>query len=151
MTRLKPCIVCGTPSLDTRCDDHQLPTHSGTPNVDHPAYANRTRWKNLSRRLRRQQPFCERCGSRDRLSVDHIVRFTDRPEWAYELPNLRVLCKPCNSELAGVKASPEVEAAIAAKIRGDDPHLSYSPTPPGSRRERYTPPRGIFGQKGDRP
>lgn len=150
MSRLKPCIVCGEPSATTRCVEHQLPTHSGTPNVEHPAYANGTRWKNLSRRLRRQQRFCDRCGSKQQLTVDHIVRFKDRPEWAYEEANLRILCKPCNSELSGVKASPEVEAQVAAKIksRGSGPSLSYSPTPPGSPRDRYTPPGGMLDKEG---
>lgn len=148
MTVLKPCIVCGTPSEDVRCPEHPKPVHSGAPNVDHPAYANGTRWKNLSHRLRRQQKFCERCGSTRQLTVDHIVRFKDRPEWAYEEANLRILCKTCNSELANVPASPDVEAIIALKIQGGHPHLSYSPTPPGSRRGRYTPPGGIDVEEG---
>lgn len=146
--RIKPCIVCGTPSETTRCPEHQLPTHSGTPNTEHPAYANNARWKNLSARLRRKQKFCDRCGSRHKLTVDHIVRFKDRPEWAYEEANLRVLCVRCNSELSGAKATPEVEAQVAAAIsRGRVPHLSYSPTPPGSPGDRYTP-RGYSGKEG---
>lgn len=137
---MKPCLRCGEPAAGGRCVDHPKPVHSGTPNVKHPAYANNGRWKRLSQRLRKQQRFCELCGSTDNLTVDHIVRFTDRPEWAYEPANLRVICKPDNDRLAQVPASKDTERMIEHKIntRGRPPAPSPAPTPPGSRGDHHT-------------
>src|SRR5699024_11049973 len=113
---MQPCVECGDLSVKNRCEAHQLPS---TPKDRgrHVAYANRSRWKSLSRRLRRMSPFCEMCGAKDDLTVDHIVRVTDRPEWTYEIDNLRVLCRRCNSRISGVRSSSEVELEVEEKIR----------------------------------
>lgn len=113
---MQPCVECGDLSMKNRCEAHQLP--SAPKNRDnHVAYANRSRWKNLSRRLRKMSPFCEMCGAKDDLTVDHIVRVTDRPEWTFAVDNLRVLCRRCNGGISNQSASAEVEKAIEGKIR----------------------------------
>lgn len=91
---LKPCILCGEPSPRSRCPDHQ--NHKSSAGR-HAVHLNNTRWKKLSRKLRRMQPFCSTCGAREDLTVDHIVPLTERPDLAYDLDNLDILCRSCNS------------------------------------------------------
>lgn len=113
---MQPCVTCGDLSMKNRCEAHQLPS-APKNRSKHVAHANRSRWKNLSRRLRKMSPFCEMCGAKDDLTVDHIVRVTDRPEWTYEVDNCRVLCRRCNGGISMQSASPEVEKEIEEKIR----------------------------------
>lgn len=129
---MKPCIVCGEPSEASRCDEHrraQENARESRRNVEHPAYGNRTRWKNASRRARAAQPFCLDCGATDQLTVDHILPFRERPDLAYAQDNLAVLCRPCNARkgdtMPDADAVAAVEAAVAARrarrTRGDTP------------------------------
>lgn len=91
----RPCVSCGDIiASGSYCDDCD-PHHSGPHTGGRTTYG--TRWKNFSKRLRRLSPFCEECGATERLSVDHIIPVSERPEWEYERVNCRVLCKPCNS------------------------------------------------------
>lgn len=132
---MQPCVECGDLSTKNRCEAHQLPS-APKDRGRHVAHANRARWANLSRRLRRMSPFCEMCGTKDDLTVDHIVRVTDRPEWTYEVDNLRVLCRTHNSRISMQSASPEVEKEIEEKIRvrrarkgGGTPQTDAPPRP----------------------
>ena len=109
------CLVCGEVSERARCPQHQIVKVK--TNTDHVAFANNARWKKLSKKLRKLSPFCELCGTPEDLTVDHIVRVTDRPEWTYEIDNCRVLCRFHNGVLATVPATPEVEYEIAENIR----------------------------------
>ena len=96
---MKPCLTCGEPSDRSRCPEHRLDDH---PNRDRKhLHNNTTRWKKLSRRLRRMQPWCSTCGATDDLTVDHIVPLTQRPDLAYELTNLDILCRSCNGAKDG--------------------------------------------------
>ena len=113
---MQPCVQCGEISDRNRCEQHLLPS-TQKDRTKHVAYANRSRWKNLSRRLRKMSPFCEMCGAKDDLTVDHIVRVTDRPEWTYEVDNCRVLCRRCNGGISMQSARPEAEKEIEEKIR----------------------------------
>lgn len=64
-----------------------------------------TRRQNLTRRLRKkaiieEHPFCTYCGSRERLTIDHIVprsvlRVT-REYGKHNPANFQVLCESCN-------------------------------------------------------
>lgn len=111
---LRPCLSCGVPSDASRCppcSSEQLATRDKRS-----AHFNTARWKRLSKRLRRMSPFCERCGAVEHLQVDHIVRLVDRPDWCYEVANLRILCRSCNSSLASMPATAEQVAAIEALI-----------------------------------
>lgn len=59
----------------------------------------RGRWRRIARYVVARQPFCSICGSRYRLTADHIVPLAHggTDEWE----NLRVLCRTCNSKLGG--------------------------------------------------
>jgi 5-methylcytosine-specific restriction endonuclease McrA len=93
---LRPCAGCGTPSPSTRCPDC---TASLPPRFRFDAYANRSwRWRQLSRRLRRDCPFCEVCGSGEDLTVDHVLPLSQGGR-QYDRRNLRVLCRRCHGEV----------------------------------------------------
>lgn len=53
-------------------------------------------WRRLRSKVLREQPFCQACGSSDRLHVDHIIPLkrggTSTPV------NVRVLCRSCHSK-----------------------------------------------------
>ncbi len=89
---MKPCLVCGDVSDATRCPEHRTKDERVRP-----AERRTARWARLSKRLRKAQPFCLTCGSRDDLTVDHVIPVTIRPDLAFEVDNLAVLCRRCNS------------------------------------------------------
>lgn len=93
---MKPCIVCGEPSQDTRCAEHPK-KRIREQSRDRVTRANRAAWKNLSARLRKLQPWClvPGCPSTD-LTVDHIVPLSEGGE-PYAVDNLRVLCRRHNA------------------------------------------------------
>lgn len=111
---LTTCIECGALSDTAHCPDHRAKKIK--TNTDHAAFANNSKWKKFSKKLRKLSPFCEQCGATEDLTVDHIVRVTDRPEWTYEPDNCRVLCRRCNGLIANQPANIAVETNIAAKI-----------------------------------
>lgn len=92
---LKPCLVCGDVSAQSRCAEHRLPDRKA------PAAARGygPAWTRLSKRARRLQPWCSDCGSTHDLQLDHT------PEtWARHDAGLPirledtggVCCGPCN-------------------------------------------------------
>ncbi|WP_165612733.1 HNH endonuclease signature motif containing protein [Mycobacterium kubicae] len=97
----RPCIACGAIiSSGSRCDDCRLSSKQPDNSKRHAIRSNPTRWKNLSKRLRRLSPFCELCGATSRLQVDHIIPLGEAEQLgisAYEIANLRVLCRTCTS------------------------------------------------------
>lgn len=112
---LQPCVECGELSQKNRCFAHRLKS-APKDREAHAAYANRSKWRRMSRKLRKQSPHCELCGTSDDLTVDHIVRVTDKPEWTYEEDNCRILCRYHNGKLASTPATPQQEQDIAKKI-----------------------------------
>lgn len=111
----QPCVECGELSQKNRCFAHRL---KSTPKFkrSHAADFNRSKWRRFSKKLRAMSPYCEMCGTSDDLTVDHIVRVIDRPEWTYETDNCRILCRHHNGSISGTPATPEVEHEIATKI-----------------------------------
>ncbi|WP_457160644.1 HNH endonuclease signature motif containing protein [Mycobacteroides abscessus] len=92
----RPCLGCGD-LIDTgsRCTDC---TPKDTRRNRGPGRSQGDwKWRQLSKRLRKESPFCETCGSTGRLTVDHIIPVSEVPELAHEIANLRVLCHSCNS------------------------------------------------------
>ena len=87
----KPCLVCGEPSDRSRCPEHQ--NHKSSAGR-HAVHLNTTRWKKLSRKLRRMQPFCSTCGAREDLTVDHIVPVSKGGKSTFG--NQVAACKSCN-------------------------------------------------------
>ncbi|SNT37570.1 HNH endonuclease [Tropicimonas sediminicola] len=56
------------------------------------------RWKALRMQaLERDDWRCVRCGERRRLEVDHIEPVRTRPDLAFDLGNLQVLCGRCHA------------------------------------------------------
>lgn len=97
----RPCVQCGELTPSSPCGECRAVTerarHARQSPRDHAAFANGTRWKNFSKRLRRMSPSCEFCGSPDQLTVDHIIPVSEAPELTYVLENCRILCRSCNS------------------------------------------------------
>lgn len=138
----KPCTVCGEPSEGSRCDEHrreQENARESRKNVQHPAHANRTRWKNASRRARKAQPWCLDCGATTNLSVDHIIPFRERPDLAYAQDNLAIRCRSCNAAKGDTMPDAATVAAVEAAIAARHGHArsatrGEAPTPVDSRR-----------------
>ena len=112
---LQPCVECGELTDKNRCSRHRLKS-APKDREAHAAYANRSKWRRFSKKLRKLSPFCEICGTSDDLTVDHIVRVHDRPEWTYEPDNCRILCRYHNGKLASIPATADVENEIERKI-----------------------------------
>src|SRR5699024_1470265 len=112
---LQPCVECGELTDRNRCAKHRLKS-APKDREAHAAYANRSKWRRFSKKLRKLSPFCEICGTSDDLTVDHIVRVHDRPEWTYEPDNCRILCRYHNGKLASIPATADVENEIERKI-----------------------------------
>lgn len=57
-----------------------------------------SRWRELSKKLRKKIPYCQTCGAKDkRLLVDHIHELRDGGE-PWEPSNLRVMCDACHRQ-----------------------------------------------------
>lgn len=56
------------------------------------------RWKALRMQaLDRDGWQCVQCGTRKRLECDHVLPVRDRPDLAYSLSNLQILCPRCHA------------------------------------------------------
>lgn len=63
------------------------------------------RWAVLRTAAKRRDGWkCVKCGSRYRLEVDHIKPVRDRPDLAFDLDNLQVLCGGCHGRKTRVEA-----------------------------------------------
>lgn len=159
---LRCCTVCGEPSERSRCPEHQPRDDRTGRGVGHanddPVF------RAISRRLRKLSPFCQRCGARDDLTVDHIIPTSEAPELAREGLNMRVLCRTCNSRrgqhctdterasvLAATAARKRRKSLAGAPIRRVSPQRLGGAMPPighipprGPRQNvRYTPRGGM--------
>ena len=97
MTLPKPCLDCGVPTDATRC-----PPCTTTANIRRGSAAERGydhRWRRLSKRAIRRQPWCTDCGTRDDLTGDHL-------RWpARSLADVEVVCRPCNSRRGAARTA----------------------------------------------
>lgn len=92
----RPCVDCGTIVRAARCAQCQRIKERQRPSRLDRGYD--YRWRKLSKQLREMHPFCKQCGATKDLTVDHIVPLVDlHPELRYEISNLQVLCRRCNS------------------------------------------------------
>ena len=91
----KPCVVCGIPTLESRCQEHRLPDRR-------PSTARRGSRAEIDKRRRaalvRDQFTCQHCGKVDRsgksLHADHIIEGQDGG--SNDLSNLQILCVACH-------------------------------------------------------
>lgn len=115
---LRLCTVCAEPCEGSRCAAHRSPdtrTGRGVGHANDDAV-----FRAISSRLRRASPFCQSCGARGDLTVDHIIPTSEAPELAREVLNMRVLCRGCNSRRGNRVTDAEragVLDAIAARSR----------------------------------
>ena len=60
-----------------------------------------TRWRKLRAAQLSRHPVCADCEARELITaateVDHVVPRRQRPDLAYDMNNLKSLCKPCHS------------------------------------------------------
>lgn len=54
-------------------------------------------WRNLRARVLARYDKCLRCGSREQLTVDHVVPVVTRPDKFNHESNLQTLCRSCNA------------------------------------------------------
>jgi 5-methylcytosine-specific restriction protein A len=97
MTMLpRPCVDCGVIVRASRCGNCKRIKERGRVSRLDRGYD--YRWRKLSKQLREMHPFCKQCGVTKDLTVDHIIPLVDlSPELRYEISNLQVLCRRCNS------------------------------------------------------
>ena len=116
MARLaRPCHRCGEPTSATYCPDCRPAPAEPTRRLATFAYDRR--WRKLSTRVRKLQPFCLDCGSRDDLTADHIIPVTEAPELAHEPLNIAVRCRPCNSAKGDRCTDADRAAVLDAIVR----------------------------------
>jgi 5-methylcytosine-specific restriction endonuclease McrA len=111
----RPCHTCGEPTGGTYCADCRPATPPTDPRRTLATFAYDRRWRKLSARVRKLQPFCLDCGSRDDLTADHIIPVVEAPELAHEPLNIAVRCRPCNSA-KGDRCTDDQRAAVLDAI-----------------------------------
>lgn len=120
---LRPCVVCGEPTPQSRCDQHTIRRPKSPRDHGYDAA-----WDRLSKRARRLQPWCSGCGSTEDLTTDHL------PEaWAAKeagktvtLAMVDVLCRACNTRRGAARGNAPTRGnarrgsteALAAKPQG---------------------------------
>lgn len=92
----RPCIECGTPTVEERCRLHRLPDTRPSAET---RKADRRRVALLKRRLYHRDPTCQACRAAvpfARAELDHVI-----PLWkggVSEEGNLQILCAFCHAE-----------------------------------------------------
>ena len=93
------CLVtgCGNRAAigSRKCEAHRGPVRAPDLRTPKPAYTS-AEWRTLSRRIRQDRPWCERCLATADLTVDHIVALRDGG--TNDRANLRVLCRSCHGK-----------------------------------------------------
>ena len=122
---LSVCLGCGEPTEGTRCGpcayDHERAIER--PTREQRGYDKR--WRRLSERARKLQPFCEDCGSTTNLTTDHSPEAWRRRArgLAVRLQDVSVVCVACNNRRGRARPSP-----ADSDPRGVTP--GQSPRPP---------------------
>lgn len=117
---LRPCLTCGEPSGRSRCDAHRVKAPPKVLPKGH-VHLNPARWKALSKRARRMQPWCLDCGTTEDLTTDHVIPVSEAPELAYKPANIAVRCRPCNSR-RGDRCTDTERAEVETRLtRGEAP------------------------------
>lgn len=100
----RPCLTCGEPSDATRCTDC---TQSTEHTLTREQRGYDSRWRRLSRRARRLQPFCTDCGTTQDLTGDHSPEAWARHErgQAIRLQDIDVVCRSCNGRRGAVRTN----------------------------------------------
>lgn len=117
---MRPCLHCGEPSNGPRCPEHQRDLNADKPNATARGYDHA--WRELSKRARKLQPFCEDCGALEDLQCDHRPSAWQRKAagQVIRLSDVAVVCGECN-RARGTARGPHT--------RGDDPNTAAAPPP----------------------
>lgn len=96
MTLPRPCIGCGR-LIDkgSRCSECK-PKYA--PKLSPAKRGYDQRWRKLSERVRKAQPWCTWCGWTDSLQADHIITVLEDESLRLAPENLRVLCFDCHRD-----------------------------------------------------
>lgn len=96
---LKPCLRCGTPGPASYCDGCQ-PARAPERRRGRPARP--MKWRNYSKRVRKVQPWCTRCGQPGNstpggsLTTDHVESEADGGPPMPGPEGIEVLCRRCH-------------------------------------------------------
>lgn len=142
--RLKaPCTGCGTPVKATVCDECRRRTDRRRirKRRKRASPADRgydQRWRNLSERARRMQPWCLDCGATDDLQADHSPEAWKRWEQglSIRLKDIDVVCGPCNRKRGQARGKDRRDTSRSkpsSAQNGTDPHSSAEKPPQGHR------------------
>lgn len=126
MTVLRPCIDCGAPARESRCE---------------PCRGYPSSWERLSRKARRLQPFCSDCGTTEDLQCDHLPSAWERraQRKPVRLKDVDVVCGHCNR----ARGTSRITLSTNGSRRtGGHSQVDRSQARP-SREMRYIPPGGI--------
>lgn len=101
MGPLKPCLICGEPSPNSRCEEHRIKDKRKRPSATQRGYD--YKWQKLSTKARQMQPWCTDCGATQKLTVDHSKAAWDKAQSGQTLTLkdfgtglLFVRCVKCN-------------------------------------------------------
>lgn len=117
---LKPCLECGEPSEQSRCAEHRLDDHHQTAHQR--GYD--SRWRRLSEKARKLQPFCSDCGSTTDLTADHSPEAWRRHAAGkpIRLRDIDVVCGPCNRTRGAARGTTKpVTRGDGATVSGPRP------------------------------
>lgn len=59
----------------------------------------RAAWRRVREQKLKKSPLCESCGTHEDLHVHHVKPRRTHPQLAYELNNLKTLCRRCHSRI----------------------------------------------------
>lgn len=107
---MRPCIACGEPSPQSRCPAHRTKDARRRTGQGEAAYD--PVWRALSRRARRDSPYCVDCGAVNDLTSDHLIPKSIAPELVHAIENIAVRCRPCNSRRSTKFATADAHAVL---------------------------------------
>jgi hypothetical protein len=125
----RPCLNCGEPTDGSRCEE----CYASRPRSEHALTSSErgydSRWRRLSVRARRLQPWCSDCGATDDLTADHR-------RWpARSLADVEVVCRSCNGRRGAIRSG------VTAAPRGGSPEVEH-----GDRRRQPLRPSLTAGE-----
>lgn len=111
---LTACLDCGEACTGPRCPEHTL-----DPKPDAATRGYDAAWKQLSKRARRLQPWCDNCGATEDLQADHSAEAWARKAAgkSIRLQDVQVLCGPCN-RAAGAARGPQTRGDAPTQPQG---------------------------------
>lgn len=104
---LKPCLVCGELSPDSRCPEHRI---RDTRKRQRPSATRRgydAKWQRLVSQAIRLQPFCQDCGATEDLQGDHKPEAWRRKAQGLpiRLQDIAIRCGTCNRNAGAARGT----------------------------------------------